>query len=112
MRFVSWTRFKRPGFKSDGCTLYRDHPQYRHCCVMHDWYYWNAGIHDLTRRQVDRIMYDCLRKSGEQGMMHARYMYFGARIAGWVLWYRNVRANRERRKEYERAKAGIEGGRS
>lgn len=86
-----WTRRRRDGFKTDGCTMWPDHDDFFHCCVAHDWYYWNAGLHGKTRREVDREMRRCVIASGHP--ISGRIMYVGVRLFGWLLWNRNVRYN-------------------
>lgn len=81
----------RPGFKSDVCTLYADNPDWDDCCVMHDWYYWRAGLHDKSRREIDEELRRCVTAAGYPG--HAKVMYFWVRGLGWILWWKNRALN-------------------
>jgi hypothetical protein len=79
--FASPSEALRP-FKTNGCTGFWNGPpsrpeQWRHCCVVHDLYFWAGGA-KRYRKSADQKLRDCIQATGHEGT--AWLMYWGVRI--------------------------------
>lgn len=80
-------------FATDGCSLWFDgtleQPNlWRHCCVAHDFDYWQGGSKAL-RQKSDETLQACVEEA--QGISMADYIYTNVRWGGspyWINYYR------------------------
>jgi hypothetical protein len=75
-------------FASDGCSLFpdgtaEDKTLWRHCCVAHDYAYWQGGTHQ-QRALADEQLKVCVADTGKQGT--GRLMLGGVRVGGLPWW--------------------------
>jgi hypothetical protein len=72
-------------FHTNGCTgFFNGSPSnpvlWRHCCAIHDLYFWAGGLRKF-RKAADERLRDCVRSTGAEGT--ARLMYWGVRVGSW-----------------------------
>lgn len=81
-------------FKTDGCSMWIDGPPtypnlWRHCCVLHDFAYWQGGSKE-QRTIADNVIQACVLEAAESKGM-ANYMHGMIRWGGspyWISLYR------------------------
>ncbi|MDP2560884.1 hypothetical protein [Psychrobium sp. 1_MG-2023] len=76
-------------FTTDGCSLFPDgtlasSEQWLHCCVQHDFDYWQGGT-AKQRQRSDRELLLCVAKAGHPHI--ASLMLTGVRVGGHPYWY-------------------------
>jgi hypothetical protein len=98
--FLEQARVVREGFrkgvKYDGCTAVPDFDFGADCCGEHDAHY---QLGDLSRREADRRLRDCIRKKGYFALPWAYWL--GVRLFAGGVWKKYRRENDNRNKNEE-----------
>jgi hypothetical protein len=71
-------------FTTDGCSRFPDGTiskpkKWRHCCVIHDAYYW-AGGDKTDRKSADKKLKKCIEEIGHKAI--SKVVYSGVRVGG------------------------------
>lgn len=77
-----WQQAKR--FKSDGCTAAPD-LFWKDCCTEHDFYYQYPSLTQVSRREADKRLRNCMRSKGS-GRIISWIYWVAVRICGWKFW--------------------------
>ena len=54
------------------------------CCKDHDWYYMNQDKHNMTKQEVDKALFMCVKERG--GVLMACTMWLGNKAFSWYYW--------------------------
>ena len=84
-----WAKLKKQyrqvgNFKTDGCTAAPD-LFWDHCCKAHDFYYRNYKLTQVSRKEADKRLRLCMRKSGSGRIVSWAY-WAVVRMIGWNFW--------------------------
>ena len=84
MKLVKW--FK-DNCNKNKCTCWFDRYKewdWTRCCQIHDIAYQNNSVHNKTKWQVDKDLFNCVRK--ETCWLFAAIMWLGNKTFSWKAW--------------------------